>query len=132
MTTITHYLLDFDMSAFAERLKLLRQSRNMTQVRLAQLLEVDPRAYSRWEKGSNLPHLDTLVKIADVLQVTLDELVARKESSNDVKIRNHELQQLCQQADDLPDADQQALIQVLDGLVKKAQLNKMMGKTAKG
>lgn len=132
MTTITHFYLDLDMSAFAERLKLLRQSRNMTQARLAQLLEVDPRAYSRWEKGSNIPHLDTLVKIADVLQVTLDELVGRKEPSSDVKIRNHELQQLCQQADNLPDADQQALIQVLDGLVKKAQLNKMMGKAAKG
>jgi transcriptional regulator with XRE-family HTH domain len=132
MATITHLHLDLDMSAFAERLKLLRQSRNITQARLATLLEIDPRAYSRWERGDNLPHLDTLVKIADVLQVTLDELVGRKEPSVEVKIRNHELQQLCQLADELPDADQQALIQVMDGLVKKTQLNKMMGNTAKG
>jgi transcriptional regulator with XRE-family HTH domain len=132
MATITHLYLDLDMSAFAERLKLLRQSRNITQARLAKLLEIDPRAYSRWERGDNLPHLDTLVKIADVLQVTLDELVGRKEPSAEVKIRNHALQQLCQLADELPDADQQALIQVMDGLVKKTQLNKMMGNTAKG
>jgi transcriptional regulator with XRE-family HTH domain len=85
-----------------------------------------------WERGDNLPHLDTLVKIADVLQVTLDELVGRKEPSAEVKIRNHELQQLYQLADQLPDADQQALIQVMDGLVKKAQLQKLMGKAAKG
>jgi transcriptional regulator with XRE-family HTH domain len=95
-------------------------------------LEIDPRAFSRWERGDNLPHLGTLVKIADVLQVTLDELVGRKEPSTEVKIRNHELQQLCQQEDELPDADQQALVQVMDGLVKRAQLNKMMGKAAKG
>jgi len=37
-----------------------------------------------------------------------------------------------QQADNLPDDDQQALIQVLDGLMKKAQLSKVMGKAAKG
>ena len=68
----------------------------------------------------------------DFLQVTLDELVGRSEPSSDINIRNHELHQLCRQADNLPDDDQQALIQVLDGLMKKAQLSKVMGKGAKG
>ena len=132
MTTIHHWYLDLDMSTFAERLKLLRQARSMTQTRLSQLLAIDPRAYNRWERGDNIPQLETLIKIADILQVTLDELVGRSKLANDIKIRNHELNQLCQQADDLPDTDQQALIQVLDGLMKKAQFNKMMGNTAKG
>jgi transcriptional regulator with XRE-family HTH domain len=132
MTTLLHWYLDLDMSVFAERLKLLRKARNMTQSRLSQLLVIDPRAYSRWERGDNIPHLETLIKIADVLQVTLDELVGRSKLASDIKIRNHELNQLCQQADDLSDADQQALIQVLDGLVKKAQFNKMMSNAIKG
>ena len=132
MTTFLSWYMDWDMSAFAERLKLFRQSRNITQARLAQLLSIDPRAYSRWERGDNVPHLDTLIKLADILQVTLDELSGRSEPSNEIKIRNHELHQLCQQADQLSDADQQALIQILDGLVKKTQLNNMVGKAAKG
>ncbi len=132
MTTTLHLFLDLDMSAFAERLKLLRQARSMTQTRLAQLLTVDPRAYSRWERGDNIPHLDTLIKIADILQVTLDELVGRSKLSSDVKIHNPELNQLYQQTDNLSDADQQALIQILDGLVKKSQFSKMMGSAAKG
>jgi len=132
MTAILNFYLDLDMSAFAERLKLLRQARNITQVRLAELLAVDPRAYSRWERGDNIPHLDTLIKIADIIQVTLDELVGRIEATSDVQIHNYELHSLCQQADHLPDEDQQALIQVMDGLIKKAQLSKVLGKTAKG
>jgi transcriptional regulator with XRE-family HTH domain len=56
------------MSEFAERLRLLRESRQLTQVRLAELIEVDPRAYNRWERGTIAPHLDTLIKIADVFQ----------------------------------------------------------------
>jgi len=132
MTTILNWYVGLDMSEFAERLKLLRQAKNITQVRLAQLLTVDPRAYSRWERGDNIPHLETLIKIADTLQVTLDELVGRSKPSVNINIRNHELHQLCQQADNLPDDDQQALIQVLDGLMKKAQLSKVMGKAAKG
>ncbi len=132
MTTFPNWYMELDMSAFAERLKLLRKSRSITQARLAKLLEIDPRAYSRWERGDNVPHVDTLVKIADILQVTLDELVGRSEPSNDLKIRNQELHKLWQQADSLPDADQQALIQVMDGLVKKAQLTKVIGESAKG
>lgn len=85
------------------------------------------RVYSRWERGDNVPHLDTLLNIAELLQVTLDELVGRTPPPRELKIRNHKLQHLCQQADTLPDEDQQALIQVLDGLVKKTQLGNMMG-----
>ncbi len=89
-------------------------------------------AYSRWERGDNIPHLDTFIKIADILQVTLDELVGRIQMTTDIQIHNHELHSLCQQADHLPDVDQQALTQVMDGLIKKTQLSKVMGKTAKG
>ena len=132
MTAIYHRYADIDMAAFSERLRLLRQARKMTQVRLAELLGISARGYNRWEKGGNVPHLDTLIKIADILQVSLDELVGRTESSAAPKIRNHDLHQLCQQVDNLPDEDQQALIRVMDGLVKKAQMSKVIGAAAHG
>ncbi len=44
--------IGLDMSEFAERLRLMRESRQLTQVRLAELIEVDPRAYNRWERGT--------------------------------------------------------------------------------
>jgi transcriptional regulator with XRE-family HTH domain len=117
-----------NMSEFADRLRLLRESRQLTQVRLAELVGVDPRAYNRWERGTIAPHLDTLVKIADVLQVSLDELVGRKAISNDARIRNHLLNSLWQQADTLPDEEQQALILVIDSFVKKSQVEKVVNK----
>jgi len=133
MTIQTHYWIhDLDMSVFAERLRLLRQARNVTQARLAELLGVSPRVYNRWEKGGNVPHFDTIVKIADILQVTLDELAGRQEPSQELKIRNHELRQLCHQCDVLPDKDQQALIVMMDSLVKKSNMTKVIGKIAHG
>ena len=118
------------MVEFAERLRVLRESRQLTQVRLAELVGVDPRAYNRWERGTIAPHLDTLVRIADVLQVSLDELVGRKRVSTEVRIRNHVLDSLWQQADMLPDASKQALVLVIDGMVKQAQVEKVVGKRA--
>ncbi len=126
MTVIYSSYVDFDMSVFAERLRLLRESRQLSQVRLAELLGVDPRSYNRWEKDGNAPHLDTIIKIADVLQVSIDELVGRKAVSDDIKIRNHTLNSLWQKADSLPDSDQQALIIVIDSFVKKAMIEKVM------
>lgn len=114
------------MQGFSERLRLLRQARGVTQVRLAELLGITPRSYNRWERGGNAPQLEMLVKIADVLQVSLDELVGRREQTNEVSIKNHALHELVQRLDELPDADQQALILVMDGLIKKSQLANVM------
>ena len=117
-----------DMSAFAERLRLLRESRQITQTRLAELLEVNPRVYNRWERGTAVPQFDTVVRIADILQVSLDELAARNTSITEPKIHNMELLNLYQQVDTLPDASQQALVLVIDGMVKQAMMEKVVSK----
>ncbi len=114
-----------DMALFPERLRQLRSERNITQARLAQLLNISARVYNRWETGDAAPHFDTVVRIADALQVSLDELAGRKELTSDIVLRNPELHELVQQVDQLPDGDQQALIAVMDGLVKRTQIAKM-------
>jgi transcriptional regulator with XRE-family HTH domain len=126
MTMTWLYPVDIDMDGFAERLRLLRTERGLTQTRLAELLGMPARSYNRWERGGHVPHLEMAVKIADILQVSLDELVGRKDASSQVAIRNHELHQLVQQVDALPDEDQQALITVMDGLVKKTQFAQVL------
>lgn len=121
-------LVWIDMSAFVDRLRLLREARKITQTRLAELLEVNPRVYNRWERGTATPQFDTVVRIADILQVSLDELAGRDPLMTEPKIHNIELLNLYQQVDSLPDADQQALVLVIDGLIKKTQMEKVVNK----
>ncbi|MDB6375251.1 helix-turn-helix domain-containing protein [Photorhabdus bodei] len=120
-----------DMSVFSERLKMLREARGLTQSRLAEMIEVLPRVYNRWERGHIVPQLESLIKLADVLQVSLDELVGRRETSKDVKIRNHILHERWQQADSLSDEEQKALIMVIDSFVTKSMMEKVVMKSAK-
>jgi transcriptional regulator with XRE-family HTH domain len=117
---------EVDMENFPQTLRELRKSRGLTQVRLCELLDVSPRVYNRWENGSAAPRLDTLVKIADILSVTLDELVGRTEPSGEVVIQNPKLHELYGQIDRLSDEDQQALVILLDSLVKRSQMGKVL------
>ncbi len=130
MTATPHWLVDLDMHGIAERLKRLREERGLTQTRLAELLGMAARSYNRWERGGHVPSLEMLIKAADVLQVTLDELVGRTEIRTTPSIRNAELQQLVHDVDELPDREQQALIVVIDGLVKSAQVSRTVSRRA--
>lgn len=126
MARIVTKLTVQDMAAFAERLKTLRESRKLTQTRLAELIGVNSRAYNRWERGNFVPQVDALIKIADVLNVTLDELTGRAETTQEPTIHNQKLYALLQEVDKLPDADQQALIILMDSLVKRAKMDRVL------
>lgn len=126
MASIVFRVTVQDMAAFSGRLKALRESRKLTQTRLAELIGVNSRAYNRWERGTFIPQLDTLMKIADVLNVTLDELVGRTTTVHEPAVHNAKLYALLQDVDALPDADQQALIILMDSLVKRAKMDRVL------
>ena len=58
-----------------ETIYQLRTARNMSQLELAEALDVSRQSISKWETGAAVPELDKLVKLSDVFGITLDELV---------------------------------------------------------
>lgn len=69
--------MELKMEAFGQRLKLLRNEKNMTQRAMAEMLGKTERHYQDMEAGKiNVPGL-TLIKLADFFRVSLDYLVGR-------------------------------------------------------
>ena len=116
-----------EMEKFAQRLKELREARGLTQVKLAEMVGVIPRVYNRWERGTVTPRLEKLITLADILQVTLDELAGREEiKSIEFKVRDPRLHSLYKEIDTLSNEDQQALVVLLDSLIKRSQMSKVL------
>ena len=128
MDTSQFWLNNINMTVFSERLKSLREERGLTQTRLAELLVADPRVYNRWEQGVSVPHIDTVVKIADILQVNLDELLGRAPVTSKPIVRNPKLMEIYHELDHLSDEEQQAVITLIDSLVKRAKFNEILNK----
>jgi len=59
----------------AENIYRFRTEKNMSQLDLADALEVSRQSVSKWETGTAVPELDKLVKLAKLFEVSLDELV---------------------------------------------------------
>lgn len=59
------------------RIKKLRQKRNITQVRLGTEIEVSQETISAYESGKVEPKLENLVKMADFLNTSTDYLLGR-------------------------------------------------------
>ncbi len=68
---------------FSERLKKLRKKANFTQVEVAEKLGISQPAYASWERGVKKPTQENLVKIAQVLNVSVDYLVGNSEEKSD-------------------------------------------------
>lgn len=63
------------MSNFSENLKKYRKEKSMSQKVLAEKLYMSKQAISKYECGTNECLFDTLIDIADLLEISVDELL---------------------------------------------------------
>lgn len=63
---------------FSQRLKELRLEKDLSQKEVADLVHVNRVTYTNWERGKREPSFENLVKLADLLDVSLDWLFGRE------------------------------------------------------
>ena len=61
--------------SFRDNLQHLRATRNMTQEQLAMLLGVSRQSVTKWEAEKSYPEMDKLLKLCQIFECTLDDLV---------------------------------------------------------
>ena len=75
----------------------LRNKKSMSQTQLARKLNVSPKTVSKWENGHGLPHIDTLHKLCEILDVDINEIL----SSERINSEQFDTDTLAIEADEL-------------------------------
>ena len=70
---------------FGTIIKDLRLKHNMTQERLAELLNISPQAVSRWETGAAMPDISLLPPLSNLFSVTTDYLLSMDTYQKDLR-----------------------------------------------
>lgn len=100
-----------------QHLAAIRKERGFTQVELAEKLGVIQSVVSSYERGRVRPHPDALIKIAEVLNVSLDNLLGRtREKTSSAALDRRFLRRL-HLMKTLPKRDQDALLRTIDAFL---------------
>ena len=66
-------------TSLGKRIATLRKEKGMTQDDIAQKLDVSSQAVSKWENDQTCPDISLLPRLANILGITVDELLSGKE-----------------------------------------------------
>lgn len=80
--------------------------RKMTQVELANILNVEKTTLNRWCKGKSVPDCNTFLNIAHILNIKLDEII----QGQDDRLNEHKLIKLYESLN--KDQDRQDLLKI--------------------
>ena len=77
------------MKSIGETIAYLRKRKGMTQNELAEKMNVTDKAVSKWERDLSCPDVNSISKLADILGVSVEELLkAKKKDDSNTKLKD--------------------------------------------
>lgn len=117
------------MDTLGQRVKELRISNNLSQRRLAKMVDTSPGLISFIERDRNRPNYEIIARIANKLNTTTDYLIfgerKKEEELNRFALKEQELiekHDLLTRISNLSSTDQKIILQILSRMERKAQI----------
>ncbi|MGD0884077.1 MAG: RstR family transcriptional repressor [Thermodesulfovibrionales bacterium] len=113
--------------AFGKNLSRFRKEKGLTQGDLVKRSGVAISQIRRYEADKSSPTLDVITRLAKALGVSIDELVFDKATGIAAsKIMDRELLEQFEMVSALDEDEREAVKKILEGVIVKHQVNKMM------
>ena len=113
--------------SFGKNLSRFRKEKGLTQEDLVKKSGVAISQIRRYEADKSSPTLDVITRLAKSLGVSIDELVFDKEKGiAATKIMDRELLEQFEMVSALDEDEREAVKKILEGVIVKHQVNKMM------
>ncbi len=69
---------EVNQKAIGKFISTCRKRKGLTQMQLAEKLNITNRAVSKWETGKSCPDASIMLKLCDILGITVNELLSGK------------------------------------------------------
>lgn len=66
----------------------LRKEKGMTQLQLAEKMGVTDKAVSKWERDLSMPDLNSIPKLAEIFEISVDDLMQMKTDTTENRSQN--------------------------------------------
>jgi transcriptional regulator with XRE-family HTH domain len=109
--------------AVGQRIRSLRQAHALSQAKLAKLLGVEQPHVSNIERGARSATLQQVTRLSKKLGVSTDTILGAGTVPQVQTLRGGKLYRYLQRIEELPAADQKAVLQILDSLLRRAEGN---------
>jgi transcriptional regulator with XRE-family HTH domain len=129
MIYIYFYIVQITSKTLIEiglRLRKIREEKRMSQTEIAQSMKMLPNQYNKVENGKVSPSLETLTKIAEALDVSLDVIVYGF-SRNNVKPEDASLSEKIQKLNALPAEEKYIANELLNLVFARQSLKNIIG-----
>ncbi len=118
-TTLDTLMQDASLrKALGRRIKQLRKDKLLTQKELANQIGSSHAQLNKYESGLNTPPLDRLLLLAEVLETSIDHMVAGQ-GHGEPPIHSQRLIQRFQAIEEFNTDDRETIIKVLDAMIAK-------------
>jgi transcriptional regulator with XRE-family HTH domain len=71
----------FDMKSIGRKIAMHRKEKNLTQMELADMLNISYQAVSNWERGETMPDISKLPEIAQIFNASIDDILGNQQSA---------------------------------------------------
>ena len=117
---------DETFTELSQRLRDIRKEKGYTQIKLAKISGVSRRMIGHYETNVIRPSIDKVKKLAETLDVSLDELLGitpkkKKKKEEDV---SYKIMKKVRVIEELPTRDQNMIFSLINSLVEKNKLKK--------
>jgi transcriptional regulator with XRE-family HTH domain len=113
---------DRTLEGFGKRLREIRLSRGLTQIDLGKKVGVSNRVIAYYEEDGAQPPGPMLVDLARALRISVDQLLGVKRFKESARPRTARLLNKLRRIEELPQAEQRAVLRYLDALLERNRL----------
>ena len=113
--------LDLGPETLGQRIARIRKEKGYTQIELAEKIGIIQALISDYELDKLRPYFDVVIRFAQALDVSTDELLGVKPSESKEKKPDLKIVRRVKKIQDLPPSQQKTLLRTIDTFIKAAE-----------